>query len=64
MKKAGKPQAVRCPVCGKGRVIDAAAGTDRSRLRLYGPEQAEKAEFFSKCPKCGNQIGISIDKAV
>ena len=43
----------------KGRVIDAADGTDTSRLQLYGPDQAEKAELFSKCPKCGMQIGIA-----
>ena len=43
----------------KTRVIDAADGTDTSRLQLYGPDQAEKAELFSKCPKCGMQIGIA-----
>lgn len=62
MKNTSKTQAVRCPVCKKGRVIDTAAGTDPARLRLYGPEQAEKAELFSKCPKCGAQIGISIER--
>ena len=43
-----KTHAIHCPVCGKGRVIDAADGTDTSRLQLYGPDQAEKAELFSK----------------
>jgi len=50
-------------VCGKGRVIDAAADVDPGRLHLYGPEHADKAELFSKCPKCGLQIGISFEKA-
>ena len=40
---------VRCPVCGKGRVIDAAADVDPGRLHLYGPEHADKAELFSNC---------------
>ena len=52
-------QAVRCPVCHKGRVIDAASGIDISRIQLYGPRQAAKAEWFTKCPKCGEQIGIA-----
>lgn len=62
MKDVNKNRAVFCPVCGKGRVIDAAAGTNPAQLRLYGPGQAEKAELFSKCPKCGVQVGISIEK--
>ncbi len=62
MKQLSRTRAVRCPVCGRGRVIDAAAGVDLGCLRLYGPEQADKAELFSKCPKCGLQIGISFEK--
>ena len=58
MQQVKRTHAVRCPVCGKGRVIDAAADVD-----LYGPEHADKAELFSKCPKCGLQIGISFEKA-
>ena len=59
MRTKQKTRAIHCPVCGKGRVIDAADGTDTSRLQLYGPDQAEKAELFSKCPKCRMQIGIA-----
>lgn len=59
MRAKQKTRAIHCPVCGKGRVIDAADGTDTSRLQLYGPDQAEKAELFSKCPKCRMQIGIA-----
>jgi hypothetical protein len=51
-------QPMLCPLCRKGRVIDAAQ-TDASRLKLYGPRQSEKANLFSKCPKCGEQIGIA-----
>ena len=57
MQQVKRTHAVRCPVCGKGRVIDAAADVDPGRLHLYGPE------LFSKCPKCGLQIGISFEKA-
>ena len=49
MQQVKRTHAVRCPVCGKGH--------------LYGPEHADKAELFSKCPKCGLQIGISFEKA-
>lgn len=51
---------VHCPVCLKGRVIDISASMDRSRLMLYGPRQSQEAQFYSKCPKCGLQIGISV----
>ena len=61
MKENGT-QAVRCPLCRKGRIIDAASGTDVSRLRLYSPRQARKAEWFAKCPKCGEQIGLTFQK--
>ena len=54
----GKP--ILCPVCFKGRVIDIAHGFDISRLMLFAPHQAHKAQLFSKCPKCGHQIGISV----
>ena len=62
MKEKKQTRAVHCPVCGRGRVIDAAAGVHPGRLRLYGPEHADKAELFSKCPKCGVQVGISFEK--
>ena len=64
MQQVKRTHAVRCPVCGKGRVIDAAADVDPGRLHLYGPEHADKAELFSKCPKCGLQIGISFEKQI
>ena len=41
MQQVKRTHAVRCPVCGKGRVIDAAADVDPGRLHLYGPEHAE-----------------------
>ena len=57
--KTTATRTVYCPICHKGRIMDAAAQTDIRALRLYGPRQAAKAEWFAKCPKCGAQIGIT-----
>lgn len=53
-------QQIHCPLCQKGRVVDVAAGTDLAKVKLYGPLQADQAQLFLKCPKCGQQIGISL----
>ena len=53
-------RAVRCPICQRGRLLNAAEHTDLRSLRLFRPEQADHAQWFSKCPKCGQQIGIAI----
>lgn len=55
-KKAGK-KVLLCPVCAKGRVLDVADKMGASRIRLLRPENAEQADWFVKCPKCGAQIG-------
>ena len=36
MQQVKRTHAVRCPVCGKGRVIDAAADVDPGRLLRPG----------------------------
>lgn len=56
--KTGETRSIRCPLCHRGRLIDAAPHTDLSTLQLFGPRHADKAEWFAKCPKCGAQIGI------
>ena len=61
--KGKETQTLRYPVCHKGRIIDAASGTDPSCLNLYGPRQSAKAQWFAKCPKCGAQIGITFPKS-
>lgn len=48
-----------CPICGKGRLLDAVDDTCAAKLELYGPRHLNKAEWIAKCPKCGNLIGIS-----
>lgn len=50
---------ILCPVCGKGRLLDAVNRASAAKLHLYGPRQLAKAQWIAKCPKCGNQIGIS-----
>ena len=50
---------VYCPLCSKGRIIDAATTANLSCITLYSPLQADLADWFSKCPKCGEQIGLS-----
>ena len=53
---------IRCPLCLHGRLLDVAEGANLPRLALYGPLQADRAQIFLKCPKCGQQIGISLGK--
>ena len=54
------PRPMLCPVCNTGRIIDRAPGVDASSVMLHAPQQAEAAQFFCKCPKCKQQIGISL----
>ena len=49
-----------CPVCRGGRIIDIAANVNRSSVMLYGPDEAENAQFFCKCGKCKQQIGVAL----
>lgn len=54
--------AVRCPVCRRGKLLDAEKDTDMSTLHLFGIGQ-KGCQWYIKCPKCGNQIGVSFGKA-
>ena len=53
-------RAIRCPLCQRGRLLNAAEHTDLRSLQLFRPEQAGRAERISKCPTCGQQIGLAI----
>ena len=53
-------RAIRCPICQRGRLLNAAEHTDLRSLQLFRPEQADRAQWFSKCPTCGQQIGLAI----
>lgn len=51
---------IRCPLCQKGRLLDVAVRADLPKLVFYDPSQAELSQMFLKCPKCGQQIGLSV----
>ena len=55
-----KSQPLRCPLCERGRVIDAGPRASVSQFTLYGPQYIQNAQLIAKCPNCGNQIGISM----
>ena len=56
MKSKNKP--IGCPLCITGRIIDASEKTNEEKLITYKPNDAEKAEWFVKCPNCKKQIGL------
>lgn len=62
--KEKESRTIYCPVCHRGRILDAASQTDPAHLRLFGPRQSAKAEWFTKCPKCGAQIGMIFQREV
>lgn len=55
--KRTETQAIRCPLCHKGRIIDAASGTDASKLHLYGPSSMGKRSGFPNAPSAGSRSG-------
>lgn len=52
---------IRCPHCFSGRLLDASPKA-AAELKLYPPSQADKADWFVKCPVCKSQIGIEVRK--
>lgn len=62
--KDKESRTIYCPVCHRGRILNAASQTDPASLRLFGPRQSAKAEWFTKCPKCGSQIGITFQENI
>lgn len=49
---------IRCPVCLNGKILIEKNTLHDSKLQIYSPNDAENAEWFVKCPKCKNQIGL------
>ena len=39
-------RAVRCPVCHRGRLLDAGYGTDISQMQLSGSEQSGRCQWY------------------
>ena len=55
-----KANSLRCPLCGKGRIADIPSGAEQSQYRLFALHRAEHPDLIAKCPKCGEQIGITV----
>ena len=55
-----KTNSLRCPLCGKGRIADIPSGAEQSQYRLFALHRAEPPDLIAKCPKCGEQIGITV----
>ena len=43
-----------------GRIADAPMEADLSQYHLFGMREGEYADLIAKCPKCGEQIGITV----
>ena len=54
-----KTNSLRCPLCGKGRIADIPSGAEQSQYKLFDLHRAEHPDLIAKCPKCGEQIGIT-----
>jgi len=51
-----------CPVCTKGKLMDAPKHIPPWRIHTYTPPMNPNAQGFVKCKICKEQIGISIDQ--
>jgi len=57
-----RTRSIKCPICGKGKLMDASKTINPKMIRLFKPEESNKAECFVKCPKCGSQVGFAVEK--
>lgn len=48
-----RSQPLRCPLCERGRIIDAGPMASVSQFTLYGPQYVQHAQLIAKCPNCG-----------
>jgi len=55
-----KTMTVKCPLCNRGKLIDATTHITFISIRTYPPPSCQSAQYFLKCPNCKKQIGISI----
>ncbi len=53
-----KRKHLSCPLCGFKRLIDAEADNQSELVAEKDMKIDWKADYFQKCPKCKNQIGI------
>lgn len=54
---------IRCPVCHRGKLLDATDEADTSAIHLFSSEQRNIGQWYLKCPKCGRQIGITFGRS-
>lgn len=47
-----------CPVCGFKRLVDADQNTESELCEESQIRPGWKPDYYAKCKKCGNQIGI------
>jgi len=52
---------LHCPVCKRGHVMNEVVNPGGPHITLYTPEESQDAAGFLKCPKCGSQIGMSVE---
>lgn len=55
-----KTKTVICPVCDRGKLI--IRSDTGPRLKVYKPEDSQKAEWFVKCQVCKSQVGVSVEQ--
>ena len=55
-----KKWALRCPICATGRLIDVTDEIAPDKILLFCGAEVVRGQLASKCPKCKNQIGITI----
>ena len=44
-----RSQPLRCPLCERGRIIDAGPMASVSQFTLYGPQYVQHAQLIAKC---------------
>ena len=57
-KKANRKTLV-CPKCGRGRIIDASAGT-KSEVHTIEDDDPWPADYYAKCKVCKAEVGVRI----
>lgn len=44
----------------RAAIADIPSGAEQSQYRLFALHRAEHPDLIAKCPKCGEQIGITV----
>ena len=54
-----RSQPLRCPLCERGRIIDAGPMARVSQFTLYGPQYVQHAQLIAKCPNKNSSKSIT-----